>query len=170
VRFNISDEEILETWRMVEVEKLDIRTITMGINILDCRKEDAGKTGQAIYDKICNKARNLVAVGKGIQRDFGIPIINQRISVTPIALLVDGFTKEQIIEIGQYLDRAAREVGVNFLGGLAPWSTRAIPREHWNWCGPFPRLWPAPNTYVLRLMWEQLRRALIWMPFMIWVK
>jgi uncharacterized protein (UPF0210 family) len=119
VRFNISDEEILETWRMVEVEKLDIRTITMGINILDCRKEDAGKTGQAINDKICNKARNLVAVGKGIQRDFGIPIINQRISVTPIALLVDGFTKEQIIEIGQYLDRAAREVGVNFLGGFS---------------------------------------------------
>jgi len=119
VPFNISNEEILETWRMVEVEKLDIRTITMGINILDCRDADSDKTGQNIYDKICRSARDLVKVGQDIEKDFGIPIINKRISVTPIAMLVDGFSTAQIIKIGQYLDQAAREVGVNFLGGFS---------------------------------------------------
>ena len=130
--FNISNEEILETWRMVEVEKLDIRTITMGINILDCRTDDADKTGRAIYDKICLWARDLVKVGEGIERDFGIPIINKRISVTPIAMLVDGFTKEQIIRVGQCLDQAAREVGVNFLGGFTALVHKGYTRGAWE--------------------------------------
>lgn len=117
--YNISKEEIFETWRMLEVEKLDIRTITMGINILDCRAGDPEKTGKNIYDKICRYARDLVKTGEEIEREFGIPIINKRISVTPIAMLVDGYKVPDIINVGRYLDRAADEVGVNFLGGFS---------------------------------------------------
>lgn len=117
--YSISREEIFETWRMLEVEKLDIRTITMGINILDCRDANAEKTGKNIYEKICSYAKSLVKTGEDIEKDYGIPIINKRIAVTPVAMLTDGFKVSDIIKIGRYLDRAADEVGVNFLGGFS---------------------------------------------------
>lgn len=117
--FNISSEEILETIRMVEVQKLDIRTITMGISILDCRGISAQETGQKVYDKITRYANNLVKTGEDIEKELGIPIINKRISVTPLALLVNGFSAADIVVIGKCLDNAARETGVNFLGGFS---------------------------------------------------
>lgn len=117
--FTISKEEILETVNMVQVQNLDIRTITMGINLLDCREHNGEKTGQRVYDKITRLARDLVKVGEGIQRDYGIPIINKRIAVTPISMLVNGLDREEIFTIARQLDKAAAAVGVNFLGGFS---------------------------------------------------
>lgn len=117
--FTISKDEIMETVRMVHTERLDIRTITMGINIQDCRDHDGKKTGQKIYEKIVGKAANLVKTGDEIEKQYGIPIINKRLSVTPIAMVADGLDTEDMVIIGSYLDKAANEVGVNFIGGFS---------------------------------------------------
>lgn len=117
--FNINKEEILETVRMVQTENLDIRTITMGINIQDCRDQDGSRTSQKIYEKIVRYAAQLVKVGEDIEKEYGIPIINKRISVTPVAMVGDGQQKEDMILIGRAMDRAAAEVGVNFIGGFS---------------------------------------------------
>ncbi len=117
--FNINKDEILETVRMVQSENLDIRTITMGINIQDCRGESGEASGKKIYDKICAKAGSLVRVGELIEREYGIPIINKRVSLTPIAMVADGLNRDDMVFIGKQLDRAAAEIGVNFLGGFS---------------------------------------------------
>lgn len=117
--FNFSKDEILETVTMLQTENLDIRTITMGINILDSRGSDAHSTGQKIYDKIVRYAQNLVRVGEDIEKQFGIPIINKRISVTPIAMVGDGMTADDMKQLGISLDKAAAQVGVNFIGGFS---------------------------------------------------
>ncbi len=117
--FNINKDEILETVNMLQTENLDIRTITMGINIQDCRGVNGTATGRAIYDKIVRYASNLVKVGEDIEKEYGIPIINKRISVTPVAMVGDGLDREAMITVGTYLDKAALEVGVNFIGGFS---------------------------------------------------
>lgn len=119
MRFAISREEVLETIQMVTEQNLDIRTITMGINIQDCRGENGQRTGRKIYEKITRQAEKLVQVGEDIERDYGIPIINKRISVTPVAMVANGLNDKEMLQIGYYLDKAAAEVGVNFLGGFA---------------------------------------------------
>ncbi|EFR94807.1 PFL family protein [Listeria innocua] len=111
--------QILETIRMIEEEKLDIRTITMGISLLDCMDGDGEVARKKIYQKIVTKARNLVAVGEAIESEFGIPIINKRISVTPIAIIAGSSTDTDYVEFAKTLDAAAKEVGVNFIGGYS---------------------------------------------------
>ncbi|EAC4314792.1 PFL family protein [Listeria monocytogenes] len=111
--------QILETIRMIEEEKLDIRTITMGISLLDCMDGDGEVTRKKIYQKIVTKARNLVAVGEAIESEFGIPIINKRISVTPIAIIAGSSADTDYVEFAKTLDAAAKEVGVNFIGGYS---------------------------------------------------
>ena len=113
--------EVIETNNMIEHEKLDVRTITMGISLLDCCDSDLNALNEKIYKKITTYAKNLVSTGEAIARDFGVPIVNKRISVTPIAL-VGGCackTPEDFVTIAQTLDRAAKEVGVNFIGGYS---------------------------------------------------
>ncbi|MBS3969491.1 MAG: PFL family protein [Clostridia bacterium] len=112
-------EEILETIRMVENEHLDIRTVTMGINLMDCQSDKADKTSQNIYNKIVERARNLVKVGEEIEKEYGIPIINKRISVTPISLVMKGESEQDYVKAAKVLDKAASEVGVNFIGGFS---------------------------------------------------
>ena len=116
-----SPEEIVETIRMVQMENLDIRTITMGISLRDCAHSNLEAAAQKAYDKICRLAGRLVAVGDEIEREYGIPIVNKRISVTPVALVAEasGAAAEQYVRFAEYLDRAAGEVGVNFLGGYS---------------------------------------------------
>jgi len=104
---------------MVQMEKLDIRTITMGISLRDCAHQDLKSAARRAYDKICRKAARLVEVGNGIGREYGIPIVNQRISVTPVALVAEASGSDDYVLFAEYLDRAAREVGVNFLGGYS---------------------------------------------------
>ncbi len=111
----IDTNEILQTIHMIQEENLDIRTITLGINLLDCAGPDSKETGRRAYDKICKTASHLVRVGEDIQREFGIPIVNKRISVSPVAMIAQG----DPVPIAFALDKAAREVGVNFLGGYS---------------------------------------------------
>jgi len=110
---------ILETIKMIEEEKLDIRTITMGISLLDCIDSDGVKARQKIYDKIIRLAGNLVKVGEDISSEFGIPIINKRISVTPISLIAGASDDKDYVEFAKTLDAAAKAVGVNFIGGFS---------------------------------------------------
>jgi len=119
VSLSFSPQEILETIRMVQMEKLDIRTITMGISLRDCAHPDLKAAAIRAYDKICRKAARLVAVGAEIEREYGMPIVNQRISVTPIALVAEASDADNYVLFAEYLDRAAREVGVNFIGGFS---------------------------------------------------
>jgi len=114
-----SPQEIIETIRMVQMENLDIRTITMGISLRDCPHPDLKVAATRAYDKICRLAQNLVATGERIASEYGIPVINKRISVTPIALVAESSTADSYVLMAEYLDRAAREVGVNFLGGFS---------------------------------------------------
>ncbi len=117
--FSISKDEILETVNMLQSENLDIRTITMGINIQDCRGSSGDETGRKIYEKIVSCAGNLVKVGDDIEKEYGIPVINKRVSVTPVAMVADGLSREEMVKVGCSLDRAAAEIGVNFLGGFS---------------------------------------------------
>ncbi|MEE0981375.1 MAG: PFL family protein, partial [Acutalibacteraceae bacterium] len=113
--------EVRETNKMIEENNLDVRTITMGISLLDCCSDSVEKTCENIYNKITTKAKDLVKVGKEIELDFGIPIVNKRVSVTPIALVGASCCKkiDDYVEIAKALDRAADTIGVNFIGGFS---------------------------------------------------
>jgi uncharacterized protein (UPF0210 family) len=117
----INISEVLETNKMIEQENLDVRTITMGISLLDCADKQLDTTCEKIYNKITTLARNLVKTGEEISREFAIPIVNKRISITPISLVGSACCKipADYVEIAKTLDRAAKEVGVNFLGGYS---------------------------------------------------
>ncbi|MEA4869432.1 MAG: PFL family protein [Christensenella sp.] len=115
----IDRKEIFETQHMIDREHLDIRTITMGISLRDCADGDAGKATRKIYDKITRCAEKLVSVGEEIEREMGIPIVNKRISVTPMALVADASETEDYVPFAEAMDRAAEECGVNFIGGFS---------------------------------------------------
>ncbi len=115
----INDKLILETINMIEKENLDIRTITMGISLLDCIDPDGEKAREKIYNKIYSKAKNLVKVGEDIEKELGIPIINKRISVTPISLIAQASDDTDYVEYAKVLDKVAHDVGVNFIGGFS---------------------------------------------------
>ena len=115
----INQKEILETINMIEKENLDIRTITMGISLLDCASESIDKLTSKVYDKVTKKAENLVKVGEQIEAEYGIPIINKRISVTPVSLIGQGHSPSDFVKIAKTLDKAAHTVGVNFIGGFS---------------------------------------------------
>lgn len=111
--------DILETIQMIQEECLDIRTVTMGISLLDCVSPDIDVSCGKIYDKICTYAENLVRTGEDIEKEYGIPIINKRISVTPIAMIAGACPDKDPIKFALALDRAAKTVGVNFIGGYS---------------------------------------------------
>ena len=113
--------EVTETNKMIEEENLDVRTITLGISLLDCIDSDLEKVNQKVYEKITGLAKNLVQTGEDISKEYGIPIVNKRISVTPIALIGGAACKtpEDFVTLAKTLDKAAKEVGVNFIGGYS---------------------------------------------------
>ena len=115
----LNTKDILETIHMIQDENLDIRTITMGISLLDCADSDIDRMCGKIYDKICRYAGNLVRTGEEIEAEYGIPIINKRISVTPAAMVAAACPDKNPVKIAHALDRAAKQVGVNFLGGYS---------------------------------------------------
>ena len=115
----INSHDILETINMIDNENLDVRTITMGISLLDCIDSDCDKACDKIYDKICRYAGRLVQTGEDISKEYGIPIINKRISVTPIAMIAGACPGADPIRYAKALDRAAHTVGVNFIGGYS---------------------------------------------------
>lgn len=115
----MNTNNILETIKMIEEEKLDIRTITMGISLLDCIDTDGDKAREKIYNKIMRCAKDLVKVGNEIEAEFGIPIVNKRISVTPISLIAGATDEENYVKFAEVLDKAANDLGVNFIGGFS---------------------------------------------------
>ena len=115
----LSRNDILETIRMIDQQHLDIRTITMGISLLSCADRSAERACEKIYNKISRYAERLVATGEEIEREFGIPIVNKRVSVTPIALVAAASETEDYVPFAKALDRAAKNVGVNFIGGFS---------------------------------------------------
>ena len=115
----IHSSEVLQTIDMFDRQNLDVRTITMGISLLDCADADPKAACQKIYDKICRRAEHLVSTGQDIEREFGIPIVNKRVSVTPISLVAAASQCSDYVPFAAALDRAAKTVGINFIGGFS---------------------------------------------------
>ena len=115
----INTQDILETIQMIREENLDIRTITMGISLFDCVSEDVDRLCTRIYDKITKTAKDLVRTGEDIEKDYGIPIVNKRVSVTPIPLVGGDISPEGYLKVAKTLQRAADAVGINFIGGFS---------------------------------------------------
>lgn len=115
----MNTNNILETIKMIEEEKLDIRTITMGISLLDCIDSNGDKVREKIYNKITTYAKNLVKVGNEIANEFGVPIVNKRVSVTPISIIAGATDETNYVKFAETLDKAAHELGVDFIGGFS---------------------------------------------------
>ncbi|CDM69732.1 Hypothetical protein CM240_2608 [Clostridium bornimense] len=115
----LNSNEILETIGMIKDQNLDVRTITLGLSLLDCASDDINVLCDRIYDKITKTAENLVKTGEDIERQYGIPIVNKRISVTPISMVAAATKANSYVQIAKTLDRAAKNVGVNFIGGFS---------------------------------------------------
>ena len=128
----LNQKDILETQAMIEKQHLDIRTITMGISLLDCCDPDLKTCCKKIYDKITRCARDLVKVGNDIEAEFGIPIVNKRISVTPIALVAGSCDTDSYVEIARTLDAAAKTCGVNFIGGFSALVQKGATTGDWK--------------------------------------
>ena len=128
----INQNDILQTIDMIDKRHLDIRTITMGISLLDCADPDLNRCCEKIYDKITTKARDLVKVGEAIELEFGIPIVDKRISVTPIALVAAACQTDSYVEIARTLDRAAKTCGVNFIGGFSALVQKGCTEADWK--------------------------------------
>lgn len=116
---SVALNEMLETIRMVQMDNLDIRTVTMGINLRDCADSDFNKMNERVYKKVMHFAQDLKSVAEDVEKEFGIPIINKRISITPIAEIIGSATREQTIELAKTLDKAAQELGIDFIGGFS---------------------------------------------------
>lgn len=158
----INTRDILETITMIQEENLDIRTITMGISLLDCCDSDIQKACGRIYEKITRRAERLVRTGEEIEREFGIPIINKRISVTPIAMIC-GASGGDPVEYALTLERAAQTVGVNFIGGYSALVQRALRREMKRSSAASRRRSPARSMFAPLLTSALPRQASIWM-------
>ena len=128
----LSLNNIFDTIDMIDKQHLDIRTITMGISLLDCVSEDPERCCAKIYDKICRHAENLVRTGEEIESEFGIPIVNKRISVTPIALVAGGCDTSDYVPFARTLDRAAKQCGVNFIGGFSALVQKGATTGDWK--------------------------------------
>ncbi|MBS7403030.1 MAG: PFL family protein [Oscillospiraceae bacterium] len=115
----MNQHEILQTIEMIDQQHLDVRTITMGISLRDCCHSDANTSCTKIYDKICRLAGNLVKTGEQISSEFGIPIVNKRISVTPISMIAESSDAESYVPFAKAMDKAAKEVGVDYIGGFS---------------------------------------------------
>lgn len=116
---NIALNEMMETIRMVQIENLDIRTVTMGINLRDCADSDFEKMNKKVYEKITFYAKDLKETAEKVGKEFGIPIINKRISITPIAEILGNATREEAVQLAKTLDEAAKALGVDFIGGYS---------------------------------------------------
>ena len=127
----LSFKDILATQDMIDKRHLDIRTITMGISLLDCTHEDVNVCADKIYDKITRSAENLVKVGQDIEWEFGIPIVNKRISVTPIALVGNSCKTDSYVPLAIAMDKAAKECGVNFIGGFSALVQKGCTKGDW---------------------------------------
>lgn len=114
----LNRSEILETIEMIDKEHFDVRTITMGLSLFSCIRQTAKETAKCVYDLICRRAEKIVPVGEELEREYGVPIVNKRISITPASFLTANFPGEEVV-LARALDQAAKTVGVDFLGGYS---------------------------------------------------
>ncbi len=128
----LNQKDILQTRDMIDKRHLDIRTITMGISLLDCADPDVNVCARKIYDKITRRAENLVKVGQDIEWEFGIPIVNKRISVTPIAIAGAACRTDSFVPLAIAMDKAAKECGVNFIGGFSALVQKGATHADWT--------------------------------------
>ena len=135
----LNQKDILQTQDMIDKRHLDIRTITMGISLLDCCDRDLKACCDKIYKKITTKARDLVKVGQDIETEFGIPIVNKRISVTPISLVAAACETDSYVEIAKTLDAAAEACGVNFIGGFSALVQKGCTESDWKLMRSIPQ-------------------------------
>ncbi len=136
----LNHSDIMETIKMIDEEHLDIRTITMGISLLDCVDRDPDQFCERIYEKITRLAGNLVATGEEIARTYGIPIINKRVSVTPIGLVTPGYSVEDMVKVAHALQRAAEACSINFIGGFSALVHKAATESDLNLIRSLPRV------------------------------
>ena len=141
----LSFKDILVTQDMIDKRHLDIRTITMGISLLDCGHEDVNECARRIYDKITRKAENLVKVGQEIEWEFGIPIVNKRISVTPIAIVGNACNTDSYVPLAIAMDKAAETCGVNFIGGFSALVQKGCTKGDWILMDSIPEAMKATN-------------------------
>ena len=125
---SFSDQEILETLRMVELETLDVRTTTLGINLLDCADPDLESACEKVYTKILHHGKDLVRTAESIASDYGVPIVNKRIAVTPISLIAGPSGADSLVPLAKAMDAAAEEVGVDFIGGFTAYVHKGFTR------------------------------------------
>lgn len=135
----IAFTEIQETIRMVQMESLDIRTVTMGISLRDCADSDFEKVKQNVYDKITSYADQLKPIAEQVEKEYGIPIINKRISITPVAEILGKATVDQAVELAQTLDKAAKKLGVDFIGGYSALVHKGISKGDQTLLDALPR-------------------------------
>ncbi len=131
--------DIIETIKMIDEEHLDVRTITMGISLFDCVDRDVDAFCERVYEKITRLAGNLVQTGEDISAAFGIPIINKRVSVTPIALVTPGYSVEDMVQVAKTLEQAAITCGINFVGGFSALVHKAATQSDLNLIRSLPR-------------------------------
>ena len=135
----INSSEILQTIEMIDQQHLDVRTVTMGINLLDCADRDMDVCCRRVYDKICTLADKLVETGCAIEREFGIPIVNKRISVSPISLVAAACEDDDYVPLAKTLDKAAKAVGVNFIGGFSALAHKGFTKSDLRLINSIPR-------------------------------
>ena len=134
----VNTKDILETINMIREENLDIRTITMGISLYDCVSEDEDRLCERIYDKITKSAEKLVVTGQDIEKKYGIPIVNKRVSVTPVSLIGGACSPDGYFKIAKTLDRAAKALGINFIGGFSALVQKGMTRGAENMISVIP--------------------------------
>lgn len=134
----INTQDILETVKMIREENLDIRTVTMGISLFDCISDDPDRLEKKIYDKITTRAKDLVRVAEELERTYGIPIVNKRISVTPISYVGADLPTENYVRLAEVLERAACALGVNFIGGFSAHVQKGMTRGAENLLAAIP--------------------------------
>ncbi len=146
----ITPAEIAETLAMVSKQNLDIRTITLGLNLRSCVDSDIDRLAAKVYDRMTTAAEHLVPTAEQLEREFGIPIVNKRISVTPIAEVCAAVTANDLSPVAVAMNRAGKEVGVDFVGGFSALVQKAFPpRTTSSWI-PSPTPWPPPTACARR--------------------
>ncbi len=154
-------KQVTETIAMIEEQNFDVRTITMGISLLDCIDPDIEKAAEKVYHKIVTKAKDLVAVGDEIAAELGIPIVNKRVSVTPISIIGAATNATDYVPFAKALDRAAKEVGVNFIGGFSALVQKATKKGMKSSSILFLELLQRPILSALQSISDRPRRGSI---------
>jgi uncharacterized protein (UPF0210 family) len=147
----IDPYEIYETIHMISNESLDVRTVTMGISLRDCAHPDMDQLCSRIYDKITQTACNLVKTVEAIEREYGIPIINKRIAVTPIAVVAES-ARGDYVKIARAMEKAAEEMGINFIGGYSALVHKGYTAGDERLFDPYRRRWLPLKEYAPRSM------------------